>query len=377
MPRQTMCRIAVLSLALTFGLASHAAYGRPTDGRAAAGSDCATFQLQPQLSWLFYGEWVNGGTELILPDTMAGRLLRYRRSGSDFHPLAVSTSATFTRPNSIHNTERGLVVLDLVDRLVALNSGLQPTWETRLADVHFPHGDRVEAFLSFIGVDADFLGITALANGQTHEKWLGIARLRLGDSPRLERVRTLPSMFTNEGAFYLSHEGPYLAKTNEAIYALIFDRNPHIERLLPEPRTLATFPAGYTSPMLGFNTRDNTLPASRTWEASTAPVALFGRERFLYLLTRQPRVEGGTRWMLFQIDPQRDHMVRSVELPTRASHVVVIPGSREWAVVEKGRMVAVGDRFAEPAGSVRLIRSSLIEDPSVRADFSQCLETQK
>ncbi len=373
-----MLRLAAFSIAFTFAFSAIAGCARATDARGAAGSDCRRFDLQPRPSWLFWGEWVNDGTELILPETLAGRLLRYKRSGEHLRSIAVpSTSATFTRPNSISNTERGVVVLDVADRLVGLQADLRPAWEVRLSDVRFPRGERVEMFHSFIDVDADFIGFTVLVDEKTQEKWWGIARLRLGDSPRVERVHTLPSMMAEEGSFYFSHAGPYLAKAGGAIYALLFGRNPHIERLLPAPGRLVTFPAGYNSPALGFNTWDNTVSSFRAWEASTAPVALFGRGLFLYLLARRPRADRSTQWTLFQIDPQRDQMIRSIELPTRASHVVVLPGSREWAIVEKGRVAAVGDHFEQPVGPVLFIRSSVIEDRTARADLSECLEPRQ
>ncbi len=359
------------------GIAS--ALVRGINAQTAGGSYCRSFDLQPRPAWLAFGEWVNDGTELILPDAFDGRLLRYKRTGEQLRPLSTpSLSATFSRPASIDNSGRGLVVLDLPDeRLVALKANLQLAWQARLRDVPFPDDERIELFLSFISAGDGFIGLTVLVNEKTQEKWWGIARVRLGDSPQVERVHTLPSMMSEEGSFYFSHQGPYLAKANGAVYALFFGERPHIERLLPSPGKLAAFPAGYTSPVLGFNTRENTESAFRAWENSTAPVALFGRGRFLYLLARRPRADQGTEWILFQIDPKRDKMIRSIALPTRAKHVLVIPGPREWAIVEKGGVVAVGGGFEQTVGAALFIRSSMIEDPTARTDLSKCTASRK
>lgn len=374
MPRHTVVWAAAFSLALTFGFLAVADGASARQVRAAAASACRKFDLQPRPSWLYYGEWANDGRELILADTIAGRLLRYRRSGVELRAIAAShASGTFIRPGSITRTERGLVLFDAPDRYVGLQANLQPAWEIAVRDVRPPRGDRLEIFLAGVGVGSDLFGIAALFDGHTRQKWLGFARLRLGNPPSLERVRTLPSMFTPEGSFYFIHGGPYLANAGGSIYALLFGKKPHIERLLPSARTLVTFPAGYTSPALGMNSRQNTVASSLAWEKSTAPVALFGRGRFLYLLARRPRADGGTQWTLFQIDPERDQMMRSIELPTRASHLVVIPGPREWAIIEKGPVAAVGQDFEQHVGPALSIRSSVIEDPASRADLSACL----
>lgn len=339
---------------------------------------CRKFDLDSRPAWLFSGEWVNDGTELILPDTLAGRLLRYERSGDYFRPVAVpNTSATFRRPGAINNTGRGLVVLDVAERLVALREDFQPAWEVRLRDLRFRDGDRVGMFLSFIEADGDFLGYTTLVDEDRRAKWWGIARLRLGDPPAVERVHSLPSMDSEEGSFYLSHTGPYLATVRGAVYALFFGPNPHIEQLLPARRKLVAFPAEYVTPELGPSTRENMEPAFRVWERSAAPVALFGRGEFLYLLTRRPRAASGTQWTIYQIDPQRDQMLRSIELPTRANHLVVVPGPREWAIVEKGSVAAVSGTFEQLVGPVVFVPSSRIEDGSNRTDLSACLGSRR
>src|SRR5437870_57588 len=104
MRRHTLLWLSALSLAVNFGFSSLAV--------SAGGSDCQRFDLlQPRPSWLFSGGWVNDGTELILPDTIAGRLLRYRRSGTELRPMAVPrTSVTFNRPGLMNSSGKHLVI---------------------------------------------------------------------------------------------------------------------------------------------------------------------------------------------------------------------------------------------------------------------------
>ena len=341
-------------------------------------SDCRRLDLQPNPSWLSSGAWDAKGTDLVLPDTRSGHFLRYRRENERLVSIDVPSSSTLTRPAEIARTENGLVIFDIYDRLVGVTESLEPKWQIHFGDLRPASGERLELFLWFIGVDRDFIGIAATANESKKEKWLGIARLQLGASPSFERLRTLPSMFTEDGSFYFLHEGPYLAASRAATYALFFGKAPHIERVLPAPTgPLKTFPAGYQSPALGMSGRENTVPSAAAWERATAPVGLFGRGGFLYLLARQPRADHSTRWTIFQIDPARDQMVRSMTLPTHAPHLVVVPGPREWAVIEKGHLVEAGNDFEQQVRRAIFIRSSLIEDPTSKVDLAECLGRQQ
>jgi hypothetical protein len=75
-----------------------------------------------------------------------------------------------------------------------------------------------------------------------------------------------------------------------------------------------------------------------TIERSKMPVGLYGWEGFLFVLTREPAQGGGTRWMIHKIDPRKDAVVGSSQIPTRANHLTVVPGPKKWAFLEKGRV---------------------------------------
>ncbi|RMH25195.1 MAG: hypothetical protein D6692_11605, partial [Planctomycetota bacterium] len=106
---------------------------------------------------------------------------------------------------------------------------------------------------------------------------------------------------------------------------------------------------------------------------------LYGWKDYLYVLTREPREDGGTRWSLHRIDPRADKLGRTVVLPTRSAHVVLAPGPRYWAVVEKGSVEADGGQTLD---GLLLVPSSWIEkapSPLVagREDEVSCEEAGK
>ena len=100
----------------------------------------------------------------------------------------------------------------------------------------------------------------------------------------------------------------------------------------------------------------------KSLERSTSAVRLYGRGNFLYLLTRKPAGQG-TSWQLWQIDPRRDTIVRSLTLPTQANHVYLAPGPLHWAVIEKGAVIQSGSQAIH---SMLLLPSSWIENPAAQ-----------
>jgi hypothetical protein len=95
---------------------------------------------------------------------------------------------------------------------------------------------------------------------------------------------------------------------------------------------------------------------------STMIAGVAGQGEFLYLLTREPGSGSGTRWLLHQIDPARDKLLRQIQLPTSSSHLIVVPGEKLWALIEKGPVT--GSPPVQEIGSVLMIPASLISGDS-------------
>jgi hypothetical protein len=80
-------------------------------------------------------------------------------------------------------------------------------------------------------------------------------------------------------------------------------------------------------------------------ESSSGPVGLYASstEDAVYVLNRTPATrDQGTRWFLSRFDVSTGTVDRTATLPTSAHHLVVVPGARYWAFLEKGPVVELG-----------------------------------
>ncbi len=324
---------------------------------------CRQVALVPQPRWTFSGHWTEGGEELVIADVLAGRLLRYNRDGS--HAGSVvrpgGGALEFDRPVEFAGTNGELILVSRNDHVLGLSNTLDAKWGVHLQKLELEARERLTLLRSVVSVgEQELLGLLRI-EGETGQ-WWGFGRLILGDSPRVERIQRLPSQGTPAGDLYAIMI-PLVAKVGVSVYALRFEDEPHVQRLLPSPGRLAAFPPSYDAaivlpPNLGPSADEGRY---RAIENATMPTTLFGRGQFLYLLTRKPRVEGGTTWKLHQIDPEKDKLLRSMTLPTHASHLVAVPGPVDWAFIEKG---PVGPGAEQHIGSMVLITSTWIEDPT-------------
>lgn len=156
-----------------------------------------------------------------------------------------------------------------------------------------------------------------------------------------------------------------IAATTRGWFVLRLVEPPYILQLGPEKKRLVAFPSGFGKlPRLPENRGPSTTALrNKALERATVPVALLARGDNLYLLTREPREEGGTRWKVSSIDPVADRITHTVELPTTAPHLTVAPGPEHWALVEKDTPVRAG---RQDIGPMLLVPSRWIEDPEVR-----------
>jgi hypothetical protein len=261
--------------------------------------------------------------------------------------------------------ERFLV--NRIDRVLALDEDLQPAWGVELPKLDLPGSERVTFMSPDVALGRRLVGVMRIQEGKD-STWWGLGALSLGDSPRVERIQPLPEGTRGRDRYT---PGPVVARAGEGIYALRFEEKPHIQRLLPEKGRLTAFPAGYEQ---GYELPPSAGPATTeirflTMEMATASVSLFGRGPYLYLLTRKPLGEGKTNWTLHQIDPERDVILREIRLPTEASHIVVVPGPIDWAIVEKGR---VGPSAEQDIGTVVLLSSTWVESPRSSSAVLEC-----
>lgn len=329
--------------------------------------ECRRVNLDPRPRWTFSAEWLSDAEQLVIVDVLGGRILRYDAESAS--PLGAASHPgngpkAFDRPLEITRINEQLVLLNRTDHVLGLDSDLSPAWGAKISDIIFPGEERVTHVRSLVGHEGSIVAKVRI-NQPDGERWWGIGRLVLGDQPSVERLEEFPPETTPVGYAYYAFPGPLLARSGSAVYALRFEGGPRIQRILPSPAPLSSFPAGYQTPNIPRSSGPGSTESHfQAWERSVTPEGLFGRGEFLYLLTRRPAA-GGTEWMVHQIDPAEDRLVRTTTLPTMASHIVVVPGDKEWAIIEKGPVM--GNPPEQFIGTAVFVPASFIEDPEAPA----------
>ena len=100
---------------------------------------------------------------------------------------------------------------------------------------------------------------------------------------------------------------------------------------------------GNTVPVLGLSELTAAAKTYAAVERGSMPVAVYGQGDNLYVLYRAPAALR-TRWSLMTIDAKQDRILGEIKLPTAAHHLVVVPGEKHWALVEKGEVLGLGEQ---------------------------------
>lgn len=96
-------------------------------------------------------------------------------------------------------------------------------------------------------------------------------------------------------------------------------------------------------------------------EASALPVGLYpAGDRQVVVLSRRPAEAGKTEWRLTRVNGKSGEILGVGILPTTANHLTVVPGSDYWALLERGRVRAMGDH--EAVFGIRYVPTRQIEN---------------
>lgn len=200
---------------------------------------------------------------------------------------------------------------------------------------------------------------------------LGFVRVDLDKST----TELLPMPEPTPNNFYLINN-PYFATTRGEAYFLAMNNKPTIYRLPQnaKPAPLATMPKEYVKcPRLEQFGAATVRERFHQLEYFRMPVGLYGDAGFIYLLVKDP--EACSPWRIFKIDPENDRLVGSVPLPSLARRIALIPGSRQWVIIEKGMVVSAGQEIVK---SVQAVPSAWITEPATsplrhRPELNNCI----
>ncbi|HEY0515358.1 MAG TPA: hypothetical protein VGH73_25905 [Thermoanaerobaculia bacterium] len=319
---------------------------------------CKSIEDPP--AWVFSGEWDAKESGLILIDSLFSRVAHYSLQGERLRDLPDFSSGPMpiVKPSWIHRDGQGGYLLeDDGNRLVQLGSDYKPRKEFDLQKLKNLTGESIGFVWNWVMVGGDIL---AFSDVQDKSNWFsGFLRIPLANSSLrgfevLGRRMEISDPARN---FYLLGS-PYIASLGDDSYFLVMGESPVVMRSVKGSSSLRSI-----LDLSKFVGRRPELPEKRgaasvsslfrKLEESSLPVGLYGWKGFLYVLARKYVVASDeTEWRIIKIDPSRPRVIYSRLLLSKASHLIVIPGLKSWAFVEKGSVKGLGQQEVKSICSV-------------------------
>jgi hypothetical protein len=332
-------------------------------------NSCPPVALEVHPGWSISGTW-STDEELVIVDAKENRLLWFNTTGRVEQHEPESLRLEFReagkdnfKPTTIASVGSTLWLQLTGSRMAKLDSSASRV-ETRfdLSGLRVSEEKKIGFVFRYSLMDTeDLLGFADLrtASGVWSS---GFVRISLGDPLQARVLREVKLEDPDRLWYRLGF--PYLASVDGT--AFILDIGGEEFRILKnESGTVGTVPlesfpkAIRKRPDLPDFFRPNSLvDVMAAVEALTMPVGLHGWEGSLYILWRRPGIEDQD-WLLTKVDPEKDELIGTVILPSHAHHLLVVPGPRYWALVEKGVVEAWGTQKIE---SMRLVPSELIRN---------------
>ena len=333
-------------LALVVSVASSWAQPASIRSRSTAES-CERRQLTPGPGWTVSGAWTSDGKDLLLVDTKSKRVLRYSGDGKPQGSIPATESARLENfsPARIAVRDNSELLLEMVSgRFVALDRSYTPNRRKNFLAEGVRDGVQVTSTFSWNIAGTDVISLSDLKGPGSTEWRTAFVRIPFDEPAGFSILQPLPKDTTRD-ILRLGYN--FVATVGTTAYILTFDDGARIYRnvkgstdLVP----LSAFPEDFElTPILPRVTRLDFPVVMAAMEKTAMAVGLYAWKGDLWVLTRRP--EGNaTRWELIRINPDRDQVLGTAVIPTRANHLTVVPGSLGWAFVEKGPVRAFEDQ---------------------------------
>ncbi len=303
--------------------------------------DRVSFSQQPR--WTISGAWSGDGERLFLVDVLENSILEYDASGGLVDTIA---DRGFSLPVLIHSAESGYLWLEDEDgRLLLVDDRFQTQ---RVVDLKKEVTSPLGSLISVSGWvplgPSSLLVFGDIKQGQ--EATGAILRVPLDTPSRFEILRKTPIESAAHRFFLLGQ--PYLAGVGgKPFFAMlgetpeVFDADGKGFRLV---RTTKQGKQLLTAPQLPKQvTISTTALLFQRLEAAAYPAGIYGWKNSLYVLMRTPTANAST-WSLLKINPETFEVVWNRRIATTANHLLVIPGEKYWAFVEKGPVKGPGNQ---------------------------------
>ena len=325
---------------------------------------CSKLVLDIEGAWTHRGAWSVDEKKLLLPDVFAGSIRVVSPSDAALSSWTRPGEGLLeaNKPYDIVSIEGKYVLWEGAAHLIWLNQYLEPFEGIELAREDWKGDFGVGAVRSWSLVDG---GENLVAYGDLldeDESWEdGFFSVDLvGRTIRKFDVRTVDI----QAKLYFTSIYEYSARLDDEVFFLVAEANGKILSLKnDEHRFLKAFPTRFQEVPPRVDPQKSAIANIRETysaiEKTSMPTGLYAGQNELFIMTREPHDEkDGTRWSLFPLDPEKDEIGEEITLPTTAAHVFLVPGSKYWAVVEKGSVEVGGGQTLE---SVLLLPTEWIE----------------
>lgn len=304
-------------------------------------------RLSEPPQWSNSGAWAAQGQSLLLVDVLRDEVRRYDMEGRFVEALdeGYARSKGLEDPTLVQGADDGSVWIEYEDgHLFKLNSQLQLESSLDITGVKGPQG-RVTALFWWVPLgNSEVLAFGQIEDGGTVSG--AVFRVPVADPANF---RILEKMATDSPAhrFFLTGQS-FLASVKGKPYYMIMDEIPYLARpdggrLIPVRLTKEGRQPLKRPELPKRVTMDNTSELFQKLEQTAAPSGIYGWKDSLYVLMRTPG-ERTTIWTLLKINPSTNQVVWNRVINTSANHLVVIPGEKHWAFVEKGPVKGPGNQ---------------------------------
>jgi hypothetical protein len=340
---------------------------------------CARVSFSQPPIWTTSGVW--NDDQLVLIDAGARAIRQYLPSGRMVGELPKALSEDLIRyaPSRIQPISQGRFLLELAnDRLVTFSKAFHVEDKhdvvARAGKSVGGSGSRIESLYGWAvatspsPIGDEVLGYGDIRQGQQWQS--GFFRFPVSnpqDFKILSATDLTAGAIPPSRSFYLLGF-PYITAIKDVGYVLVMENRIGLYRHVRGGADLDFVrDLGVTPALPSYVSKADLPSVMRAVEQAPMPVGIWGWENYLYILSRAPQGPR-TRWVLTKVDPQQGpsrQVVDSIELPTQANHLTVVPGSRSWAFVEKGSVRAFG---VQDTDSVLLVPAQALRN-SVHARF--------
>lgn len=307
--------------------------------------------------WSVSGDWL-APNQLVLVDNLNRRLLSFdekaRFLGTEQKHLPVRLQAEFEAdfaPSAISSDGKRTWLQMPIAKFARLGPG-QSVEQT---------ANLWRAELSYRGETVQLIAIMAWTLVDDDEIF-GFGKFEMADQTISTGFFRISLDEASDGILYEAyHEGhpmqlwyrvfgsSLVTAEDDRAYGLVVGDHSYIVESRPKASELHPLDARpvavrETPEILDFVTPDDFVELMADLETKRSPVGLYAWQDDLYLLWRQQPEDASQQWFLSKIDLRRDELVGTMVLPTRASHLMVVPGPRQWALVEKGPVKGFGNQ---------------------------------